>query len=134
MLRVDPKDSFDFFRIFFFITIRLIDNGLPWLLMKHVDVINSWAKIKVELMNLLLEKVNNNVTLGNESITLNNLFLSMLNGFFPLSNNFFLSSDSSLEFLNLRTLPANLIGQAVDTMLLKCLVMILSIHESDRGA
>jgi hypothetical protein len=141
MLRVDPRDSFDFFRIFFFITIRLVDNGLPWLLMKHVDVINSLAKIKVELMNLLLEKVNNNVMLGNENITLNNLFLSMLNGFFPLSNNFFLSSDSSLEFLNLRTLPAILItlplgyiGQAVYTMLLNCLVMILSIHESDRGA
>jgi hypothetical protein len=33
----------------------------------------------------------------------------MLNSFFPLGNNFFLGSDSGLEFLNLRILPANLI-------------------------
>jgi hypothetical protein len=49
--------------------------------MKHVDVVNSLAKVKVELMNLLLKKVNDSVTLGNESIALNNLLLSMLNGF-----------------------------------------------------
>jgi hypothetical protein len=77
--------------------------------MKHVDMVNSLAKIKVELMNLLLEKINDSVTLDNESITLNYLFLSMLNGFFPLSNNLFFDRDSGLEFLNLRILSANLI-------------------------
>jgi hypothetical protein len=72
-------------------------------------MVNSLAKIKVELMNLLLEKVNDSVTLDNESIALNNLILSMLNGFFPLCNNLFLGSDSGLKFFNLRILPANLI-------------------------
>jgi hypothetical protein len=106
MLRVDLGDSFDFFRVFFFFfTLKLIDIGLHWLLMKHVDMVNSLAKIMVELMNLLLEKVNDSVALDNESITLNNLFFSMLNGFFPLSNNLFLGRDSGLEFLNLRILP-----------------------------
>jgi hypothetical protein len=81
MLRIDSRNSFDFFRVFFFITLRLIVNRLLWLLMKHVDVVNSLAKVKVELMNLLLKKVNDSVTLGNESIALNNLLLSMLNGF-----------------------------------------------------
>jgi hypothetical protein len=88
-------------------------------------MVNSLAKIKVELVNLFLEKVNDSVTLDNESITLNNLILSMLNSFFPLGNNFFLGSDSGLEFLNLRILPANLItiplgyaGQSIYTMLL----------------
>jgi hypothetical protein len=92
-------------------------------------------------MNLLLKKINDNVTLGNESITLHNLFFSMLDGFFPLSNNFFLGSDSGLEFLNLRILPANLItiplgyvGQMIDTVLLKRLITILCIHESDCSA
>jgi hypothetical protein len=109
--------------------------------MKHVDMINSLAKIKVELMNLFLEEVNDSVALDNESITLNNLFLSMLNGFFPLSNNLFFGRDNGLKSLNLRILSANLItiplgyvGQALDTMLLKCLVTILCIHESNRSA
>jgi hypothetical protein len=104
-------------------------------------MINSLAKIKVELMNLFLEEVNDSVALDNESITLNNLFLSMLNGFFPLSNNLFFGRDSGLKSLNLRILSANLImiplgyvGQAIDTVLLKCLVTILCIHESNRSA
>jgi hypothetical protein len=101
-------------------------------------MVNSLAKIKVELVNLFLEEVNDSVALDNESITLNNLFFLMLNGFFPLSNNLFLSRDSGLEFLNLRILPANLItiplgyvSQSVYTVLLKCLVAVLCIHESD---
>jgi hypothetical protein len=101
-------------------------------------MVNGLAKVKVELMNLLLKKVNDSIALGNESIALNNLFLSMLNGFFPLSNNLFPSSDSGLKLLNLCILPANLImvplgyvGQAINTMLLKCLVTILCIHKSD---
>jgi hypothetical protein len=141
MLRVDLGDSFDFFRVFFFFTLKLINNRLSWLLMKHVDVVNSLAQIKVEFMNLLLEKVNDSVALDNESITLNNLFLSMLNSFFSLGNNLFLGCDSGLEFLNLRILPANLItiplgyiGQSIYTVLLKCLVAVLCIHESDRSA
>jgi hypothetical protein len=106
--------------------------------MKHVDVVNSLAQIKVELMNLLLEEVNNSITLSNEGITLNNLFFSMLYSFFTLSNIFFLGSDSSLECLNLRILSANLItiplgyvGQAIDTVLLKRLIAVLCTHESD---
>jgi hypothetical protein len=39
---------------------------MHWLLMKHVDMVNSLAKIKVELMNLLLEKVNDSVALNNK--------------------------------------------------------------------
>jgi hypothetical protein len=142
MLRVNLGDSFDFFRVFFFFfTLKLINNGLHYLLMKHVDMVNSLAKIKVELVNLFLEEVNDSVALDNESITLNNLFLSMLNSFFPLSNNLFLGRDSGLEFLNLRILLANLItiplgyvGQSIYTVLLKCLVAVLCIHESDRSA
>jgi hypothetical protein len=101
-------------------------------------MVNSLAKIKVELVNLFLEKVNDGVTLNNESIALNNLILSMLNGFFPLGNNLFLGSDSGLEFLNLRILPANLstislgyAGQSIYTMLLKCLAAVLCIHKSN---
>jgi hypothetical protein len=141
MLRVDLEDSFDFFRVFFFFILKLINIRMHCLLMKHVDMVDSLAKIKIRLMNLLLEKINDSVTLDNESITLNNLFLSMLNGFFPLSNNLFLGRDSGLEFLNLRILLANLItislgyvGQAIYTVLLKCLVAVLCIHESDRSA
>jgi hypothetical protein len=109
--------------------------------MKHVDMVNSLAKIKVELMNLFLEEINNSVALDNESITLNNLFFLMLNGFFPLSNNLFFSCDSGLKSHYLRTLPANLItiplgyvGQEIYTVLLKCLVAVLCIHESDCSA
>jgi hypothetical protein len=106
MLKVDLEDSFDFFRVFFFFfTLKLINIRLHWLLMKHVDMVNSLAKIKVELVNLFLEEVNDSVALDNESITLNNLFFSMLNGLFPLSNNLFLGRNSCLKFLNLRILP-----------------------------
>jgi hypothetical protein len=142
MLRVNLRDSFGLFRVFFFFfTLKLIYNRLNWLLMKHVDMVNSLAKVKVKLMNLLLKKVNDSVTLGNESIALDNLLLSMLNGFFPLSNNLFPSNDSGLKFLNLCILPANLItiplgyvGQAINTVLLKCLVTVLCIHESNCSA
>jgi hypothetical protein len=142
MLRVDLRDSFDFFRVFFFFfTLKLINDGLHWLLMKHVDVVNSLAKIKVELMNLFLEKINDSVALNNKSIALHNLFLSMLNGFLPLSNNLFFGRDSGLEFLNLRILLANLItiplgyvGQSIYTVLLQCLVAVLCIHKSDCSA
>jgi hypothetical protein len=82
---------------------------MHWLLMKHVDMVNSLAEIKVELVNLFLEEVNDSVALDNESITLNNLFFTMLNGFFPLSNNLFFGRVSGLKFLNLRILSANLI-------------------------
>jgi hypothetical protein len=69
MLRVDLRNSFDLFRVFFFFfTLKLIYNRLNWLLMKHVDMVNGLAKVKVELMNLLLKKVNDSVMLGNESI------------------------------------------------------------------
>jgi hypothetical protein len=109
--------------------------------MKHVDMVNSLAKIKVELMNLLLEKVNDSVALNNKSIALYNLILSMLNGFIPLCNNLFLGSDSGLEFLNLHVLPTNLImiplgyaGQSIYTVLLKCLVAVPCIHKSDCSA
>jgi hypothetical protein len=139
MLRVDLGDSFNSFRFFFFFfTLKLINIRMYWLLMKHVDMINSLAKIKVELVNLLLEKINDSVALDNVSITLNNLFFSMLNGFFPLSNNLFFGRDSGLEFLNLRILPANLItiplgyvGQSIYTVLLQRLVEVLCIHKSD---
>jgi hypothetical protein len=109
--------------------------------MKHVDMINSLAKIKVELMNLLLEKIDDSVMLNNKCITLYNLILSMLNGFILLCNNLFLGSDSGLEFLNLRILPANLstislgyAGQSIYTMLLKYLVAVLCIHKSNCSA
>jgi hypothetical protein len=106
MLRVDLRNSFDLFRVFyFFFTLKLIYNRLNWLLMKHVDMVNGLAKVKVELMNLLLKKVNDSIALGNESIALNNLFLSMPNGFFPPSNNLFPSNDSGLKLLNLCILP-----------------------------
>jgi hypothetical protein len=65
----------------------------------------------------------------------------MLNGFFPLGNNLFLGNDSGLEFVNLGILPANLItiplgyvSQSIYTVLLKCLVAVLCIHESNRSA
>jgi hypothetical protein len=45
ILRVNLRDSFDFFRVFFFFTLKLINNRLPWYLMKHVDVVNSLAQI-----------------------------------------------------------------------------------------
>jgi hypothetical protein len=99
MLKVNLGDSFNVFRfVFFFFTLKLINNGLHWLLMKHVDMVNSLAKIKVELLNLLLEKVNDSVALDNESNTLNNLILSMLNGFFPLGDNLVVWSSSICVF------------------------------------
>jgi hypothetical protein len=143
MLRVDLRDSFNFFRFFFFFffTLKLINMRMHGLLMKHVDMVNSLAKIKIVLMNLILEKINDSVALNNKSIALHNLFLLMLNGFFPLSNNLFCGRDSGLEFVNLRILSANLImiplgyvGQSIYTVLLKCLVAVLCIHKSNCGA
>jgi hypothetical protein len=61
-------------------------------------------------------------------------------GFIPLCDNFIFSSNRSLELFNLSNLLVNIsvmtlgyVGQLVHTAMLKYLIVVLYIHESDHS-
>jgi hypothetical protein len=66
MLGIKIRNSFNFFRVFFFIfTCRLLRcDRRYWLLMKHIDMGDGVVKLKSKVMNLPLEKLNDSVKLN----------------------------------------------------------------------
>jgi hypothetical protein len=112
--------------------------------MEHIDVGDGVVKLKVklkgEVVNLLLEKLNNGVALDNHCITLEDLILSVGDGCVSLCDNLIFSSDRGLELFNLSNLLVNILvmtlshaSQLVHTTVLKYLIVVLCIHESDHS-
>jgi hypothetical protein len=66
MLRIKIGNSFNLFRVFFFIfTFRLLRcDRRCRLLMKHTDMGGGVAKLKGKVMDLLLEKLDDSVELN----------------------------------------------------------------------
>jgi hypothetical protein len=66
MLGIKIKNSFNLFRVLFFIFIfRLFRcDRRYWLLMKHIDMGDGGVKLKSKVMDLLLEKLNDSVALN----------------------------------------------------------------------
>jgi hypothetical protein len=66
MLGIKIKNSFNLFRVFFFIfPFRLFRyDRRCWLLMKHIDMGNGVVKLKSKVMDLLLEKLDDSVALN----------------------------------------------------------------------
>jgi hypothetical protein len=65
MLRIKIRNSFNLFRVFFFIfTFRLFKcDRRYWLLMKHIDMGDGVIKLKSKVLDLLLEKLDDSVAL-----------------------------------------------------------------------
>jgi hypothetical protein len=65
MLGIKIGNSFNLFQVFFFIfTFRhLRYDRRCWLLMKHIDMGDGVIKLKSKVMDLLLEKFNDSVSL-----------------------------------------------------------------------
>jgi hypothetical protein len=66
MLGIKIENSFNLFRVFFFIfTFKLFRcDRRYWLLMKHIDMGSGVIKLKSKVMNLLLEKLDDSVALN----------------------------------------------------------------------
>jgi hypothetical protein len=106
--------------------------------MEHIDVGDGIVKLKGEVVDLLLEEINNGVALDNHCIILEDLILSVGDGFISLCDNLIFSSDRGLELFNLSNRLVNIsvmtlsyAGQLVHTAMLKYLIVVLCIHESD---
>jgi hypothetical protein len=84
VLRIDPEDSFDFFRIFFFF--RSWYGRRCWLLLEFIDVGVGIINLQDEVMDLFLEELNDRVALGDYRITLIDLVLLMMNSLISSSN------------------------------------------------
>jgi hypothetical protein len=67
MLRIKIRNSFNLFRVLFFIfTFRLFRcNRRYWLLMKHIAMGDGVVKLKSKVMDLLLEKLDDSIALNN---------------------------------------------------------------------
>jgi hypothetical protein len=85
MLEVKIRNSFDFLRFFFFAFRCFRCSRRCWLLLKFVDVSEGVVNLKDEVMDLLLEELDNRVTLSDYCITLIDLILPVDNGLILLS-------------------------------------------------
>jgi hypothetical protein len=100
VLRIDLGDSFDFFRIFFFLFGGWYSRRC-WLLLEFIDLGLGIINLENEVMNLFLKKLNERVALGDYRITLIDLVFPVMNGLLTCSDDFFLLCHRSLKLLYL---------------------------------
>jgi hypothetical protein len=107
VLRIDLEDSFDFFRIFFFL-FEGWHSRRCWLLLEFIDVGVGIINLQDEVMDLLLEELNDRVALGDYRI----IFIDLV---FPVMNSLISSSDDPIfldhqgsKLVNLGDLSINL--------------------------
>jgi hypothetical protein len=101
VLEVEIRNSFDFLRFFFFAFRCFRYSRRCWLLLKFVDVSEGVVNLKDEVVDLLLEELDNRVTLSDYCITLIDLILPVDNGLISLYDNFLLFRDQCLKLFYL---------------------------------
>jgi hypothetical protein len=106
VLRIDLRDSFDFFRIFFFF--RSWYSRRCWLLLEFIDLGLGIINLENKVVDLFLEKLNDRVALGDYRITLIDLVFPVMNSLFPGSDDFFLLYHRSLKLLYLVNLSVSI--------------------------
>jgi hypothetical protein len=104
MLGVKIRNSLDFLWFFFFSFRCYRCSRRYWLLLELVDVSMGVINLKDKVVDLLLEELDNRVTLSDYCITLIDLILPMDNGLISLCNNFFLLRNQGLKLLYLSDL------------------------------
>jgi hypothetical protein len=85
VLRIDLGDSFDFFRIFFFLFGDWHSRGC-WLLLEFVDLGLGIINLENEVVDLFLKELNDRVVLGDYRITLIDLVFSVMNSLISSSD------------------------------------------------
>jgi hypothetical protein len=85
MLRIDLRDSFNFFRIFFFLYKGWYSRRCR-LLLKFIDLGLGIINLEDEVVDLLLEELNDRVALGDYRITLIYLVLPVMNSLISSSD------------------------------------------------
>jgi hypothetical protein len=107
VLRIDPGDSFNFFRIFFFLFGGWYSRRY-WLLLKFIDLGLGIINLEDEVMDLFLEKLNDRVALGDYRITLIDLIFPVMNSLLPGSDDFFHLCHRRLKLLYLGDLSVSI--------------------------
>ena len=109
MLRVKVRKAFNFFGIFFSISLRLIRN-IRWHQrhMEELDVSISILKLRSEVLNLLLKELYHYVALADKGIVLGDLVLSVAYRLLTLSYHLVPGGNYCLEFFRLSDLPIQL--------------------------
>jgi hypothetical protein len=107
MLRVDPGDSFNFFKVFFF-SFRYWYSRRCWLLLEFIDLSMGIVNLKDEIVDLFLEKLNDRVALGDHCITLVNLIFPVMNSLLSGGDDFIFLYHQGLELLNLGDLSVSI--------------------------
>jgi hypothetical protein len=97
MLGVEIRNSLELLWFFFFSFRCFRYHGRCWLLLEFVAVSEGVVNLKDKVMHLLLEELDNRVTLSDYCITLIDLILSVDNGLIPLCDNFLLLRDQCLK-------------------------------------
>jgi hypothetical protein len=108
MLGVEIKNSLNFLWFFFFAFRYFRYSRRCWLLLKFVDVSMGVVNLKDEVGDLLLEELDNRVTLSDYCITLIDLILPVDNGLISLRNNFLLFRDQCLKLFYLSDLSISI--------------------------
>jgi hypothetical protein len=108
MLGVEIGNSLDFLWVFFFAFRGYRYSRRYWLLLKFVDVSIGIVNLKNKVVNLLLEELNNSVTLSDYGITLIDLILPVKNGLIPCCDNFLLLGNQGLKLYYLSDLSISI--------------------------
>jgi uncharacterized membrane protein len=138
VLEIEIRNSFNFLWFFFFAFRCYRYNRGYWLLLKFVDMSEGIVNLKYKVMDLLLEELDNRVTLSDYYITLIDLILLMDNDLISFFNNFLLFRDQCLKLLYLSDLSISIsvvilsyTGQQIHTVAQYNLIVVLGIHEPD---
>jgi hypothetical protein len=138
MFGVEIRNSLNLLGFFFFAFRCFRYSRRCWLLLKFVDVSVGVVNLKDKVVDLLLEELDNCVTLSDYGITLIDLILPVDNGLISLCDNFFLLLDQGLKFFYLSDLSISIsvvtwsyTGQLTHTAAQQDLIVVLNIHEPD---
>jgi hypothetical protein len=108
VLGVEIRNSLNLLE-FFFSAFRCYKyNRRYWLLLKFIDVSMGIVNFKDKVMDLLLEELDNHVTLSDYCITLIDLILPVNNGLLSLYDDFLLLCDQCLKLFYLSDLSISI--------------------------
>jgi hypothetical protein len=88
MLGIEIRNSLNFLRVFFSTFRYYRYSTRYWLLLKFIDVSMGVINLKDKVVDLLLEELDNRITLSDYCITLIDLILPVKNGLIPCYDNF----------------------------------------------
>jgi hypothetical protein len=138
VLGVKIRNLFNFFRFFFFAFRCYRYSSRSWLLLKFVDVSEGIVNLKDEVVDLLLEELNNRVTLSDYCITLIDLILPVDNSLISLCDSFLLFRDQCLKLfylsdpsISISVVTLSYTDQQTHTAVQQDLIVVLDLHEPD---